>query len=64
LRNNIKFLRNETNDYRKDYLAGLERLEVIFDARAGSKESEELYLLVDQIELYENEHYPLEFLDN
>jgi HTH-type transcriptional regulator/antitoxin HigA len=44
----------------KDYQKALRRLEVIFDARPGTKDGNELEILSILIEHYENEHYPLE----
>ncbi len=47
----------------KDYQKALKRLEVIFDARPGSKEGDELDILGVLIENYENEHYPIDAPD-
>lgn len=47
----------------KDYSEALERLEVIFDAKSGSKESDELELLGILIEKYENEHFTIALPD-
>jgi HTH-type transcriptional regulator/antitoxin HigA len=44
---------------KKDYLAALARLEVIFDARSGSKEGDELEVLGILIDTYEKEHFPI-----
>jgi HTH-type transcriptional regulator/antitoxin HigA len=46
-----------------DYQKALERLEVIFDAKKGSEESDELEILGILIESYENEHYPIDLPD-
>ncbi len=43
----------------KDYEKALKRLDVIFDARPGSKEGDEAEILSILIEKYENEHYPI-----
>ncbi|MFP9098919.1 hypothetical protein ACLI09_07685 [Flavobacterium sp. RHBU_24] len=43
----------------EDYNATLQRLEVIFDAKRGTPEGEELEMLGISIENYENEHYPM-----
>lgn len=46
-----------------DYRQALERLEVIFDAKSGSKEGDELEILGILIEKYENEYFPVELPD-
>ena len=43
----------------KDYNQALERLEVIFDAKKGSSEGDELEVLGILIDKYENEHFPI-----
>ncbi len=48
---------------KKDYQFALERLDQIFDAKAGSKEGDELEILGILIENYENTHYPIDFPD-
>lgn len=50
----IKPIRNE-----KDYQASLKRLEVIFDAKKGSDEGDELEILSILIDRYEKEHFPI-----
>lgn len=55
---NIKPIKNET-----DYRRALKRLEVIFDAPVGSKESDEADLLGLLIDDYEKKHYPIEAPD-
>jgi HTH-type transcriptional regulator/antitoxin HigA len=47
----------------KDYLESLKRLEVIFDAKKGSPEGDELEILSILIEKYENEKFPIGFPD-
>lgn len=47
----------------KDYEKALERLEVIFDAKAGSKDGDELEILSILIDNYEKEHFHVEFPD-
>ncbi|MBC7749055.1 MAG: helix-turn-helix domain-containing protein [Methylotenera sp.] len=42
-----------------DYNQALERLEVIFDAKKGSCEGDELEVLGILIDQYENEHFPI-----
>ncbi len=55
---NLKLLKTK-----KDYEQALERLEVIFDAKKGSKEGDELEILGILIEQYENEHFPIDLPD-
>ena len=43
----------------KDYQNALNRLEVIFDAKLGTKEGDELEILSILIDKYENEHFPI-----
>ncbi|HUX05903.1 MAG TPA: helix-turn-helix domain-containing protein [Acidobacteriota bacterium] len=43
-----------------DYKAALKRIDEIFDAEADSPEEEELELLVTLVEVYEDEHYPID----
>ena len=51
---NIKPIRND-----KDLSAAFERLEVIFQAQAGTPEFDEMEILVTLIEAYERVHYPI-----
>ena len=46
-----------------DYNQALERLEVIFDAKSGSTEGDELEILGILIEQFENEHFPIDLPD-
>ena len=55
---NIKPLKTE-----QDYEKALERLELIFDAPANSKEGDEAEILSMLIDNFENEHYPIEAPD-
>ncbi len=48
---------------KKDYQDALKRLEVIFDARKGTKEGDELEILGILIDQYENENFPIELPD-
>ncbi len=48
---------------KNDYLAAINRLEFIFDAKAGTKEGDELELLGILIEKYESDHFPIEYPD-
>jgi HTH-type transcriptional regulator/antitoxin HigA len=51
---NIKPVRND-----QDLQAAFRRLEVIFQAEAGTPESDEMEILAALIEAYENKHYPI-----
>jgi HTH-type transcriptional regulator/antitoxin HigA len=51
---NIAPIRNE-NDYQK----ALDRLEVIFDAKKGTEQGDELEILSILIDRYENENFPI-----
>lgn len=55
---NIKPIKNQ-----QDYDQALERLEIIFDAKKGAAEGDELEILAILIENYENEHFPIGFPD-
>ncbi len=46
-----------------DYEKSLERLEIIFDAKKGTSEGDELEILSILIEKYEKEKYPIEMPD-
>ena len=46
-----------------DLDAALARMEEIFDAEPGSAEDDELGILLDLVEFYEDKHYPIEFPD-
>ena len=48
---------------RKDYQQSLDRLEIIFDAKEGSSEGDELELLGILIEKYEGAQFPIDFPD-
>lgn len=50
----IKPIRNEM-----DYQNALERLEVIFDAKKGTEDGDELEILAILIDNYENENFPI-----
>lgn len=50
----IKPIRTEN-----DYHQALVRLEIIFDAKIGSPEGDELEILGILIDQYENEHFPI-----
>jgi HTH-type transcriptional regulator/antitoxin HigA len=51
---NIAPIRNE-----KDYQKALDRLEVIFEAKKGTKRGDELEILSILIDRYENENFPI-----
>jgi len=55
---NIKPIRTK-----KDYEQALNRLEVIFDAKKGTAQGDELEILGMLIEHYENEKFPIDFPD-
>lgn len=48
---------------KKDYQRALDRLEVIFDAKKGTDQGDELEILGILIEQYENEHFPIDLPD-
>jgi HTH-type transcriptional regulator/antitoxin HigA len=52
---NIKLIKNEA-----DYLIALDRLELLFNAKSGSIESDEADILGLMIEDYERRYYPIE----
>lgn len=54
----IKLIKTE-----KDYNQALKRLEVVFDAKKGTPEGDELELLSILIEQYENTHFPIDLPD-
>ena len=45
------------NDY--ELRAALRRLDVVFQAKGGTPEADEMEVLVTLIEAYENKHYPI-----
>ncbi|QHI38459.1 hypothetical protein IMCC3317_38520 [Kordia antarctica] len=51
---NITPIRNE-----KDYQNALNRLELIFDAKKGTEQGDELEILSILIDQYENENFPI-----
>jgi len=55
---NINLIKTE-NDYNQT----LKRLELIFDAKKGTQEGDELELLGILIDQYENEHFPIDLPD-
>ena len=55
---NIKPIKTE-----KDYQKALQRLEVVFDAKNGTAEGDELELIGILISQYENEHFPIDLPD-
>ena len=48
---------------KKDYQQALDRLELIFDAKKGTNEGDELEILGILIDQYENEHFPIDLPD-
>jgi HTH-type transcriptional regulator/antitoxin HigA len=55
---NINLIKTED-----DYNQALERLELIFDAKKGTEEGDELELLGILIDQYENDHFPIDLPD-
>jgi HTH-type transcriptional regulator/antitoxin HigA len=55
---NIKLIKTET-----DYINALKRLDVIFDAKIGTTESDEADILGLMIDEYEKKHYAIEAPD-
>ena len=55
---NIKLIKTET-----DYQTALKRLELVFDAKTGTTESDEADILGLMIDEYEKKHYPIEAPD-
>jgi HTH-type transcriptional regulator/antitoxin HigA len=51
---NIKPIKSE-----KDYQEALARVDVLFEAAAGTPESDELDVLVTLVEAYEKKHFPI-----
>jgi len=48
---------------KKDYQRALDRLEVIFDAKKGTTQGDELEILGILIEQFENERFPIDLPD-
>ncbi len=48
---------------KKDYQQALTRLKIIFDAKKGSDQGDELEILGILVDNYENEHFPVGFPD-
>ena len=48
---------------KKDYEQAMERLEVIFDAKKGSEQGDELEISGMLVESYEKEKFPIDFPD-
>src|SRR5674476_800596 len=51
---NIKPIRNDD-----DLRAAFQRLELVFQAQAGTPEEDEMEILVTLIEAYEHKHFPI-----
>src|SRR5215469_15087037 len=45
---------------RKDYDTALARIEELMDAKAGSAEADELEVLSTLVDLYEDQHFPID----
>jgi len=48
---------------KKDYQQAIKRLEIIFDAKNGTSEGDELEILGILIDQYEGEHFPIDLPD-
>ena len=48
---------------KKDYKQALDRLELIFDAKKGTSQGDELEILAILIDQYENENFPIDLPD-
>jgi HTH-type transcriptional regulator / antitoxin HigA len=48
---------------KKDYQNAMARLEIIFDAKPGTPQGDELEVLGILIDKYEQEHFPIDFPD-
>lgn len=59
----FKFMKIKPIKTKKDYDQALERLELIFDAKRGTDEGDELEVLGILIEQYENERFPIDLPD-
>ena len=55
---NVRPIRTEA-----DYEAALARVAALMDAREGTPEGEELDVLVDLVEVYEDKHFPMGYPD-
>ena len=55
---NINLIKTES-----DYNQAMERLEIIFDAKKGTEQGDELELLGMLIDQYENENFPISLPD-
>ena len=55
---NVRPIRTEA-----DYEAALARVAELMDAREGTSEGEELDVLVDLVEVYEDKHFPMGYPD-
>jgi HTH-type transcriptional regulator/antitoxin HigA len=55
---NIQLIKSEN-----DYNQALKRLELIFDAKRGTEQGDELEVLGMLIDQYEKEHFPIELPD-
>jgi HTH-type transcriptional regulator/antitoxin HigA len=49
---------------KKDYQKALDRLELIFDAKPGSNEGDELEILGILVDQYEKDHFPIGLPDS
>jgi len=63
LQQKFKFMTLRLIKTKKDYQTALDRLEVIFDAKPGTQQGDELEVLGILIDKYEQENYPIDFPD-
>jgi len=49
---------------KKDYDFALSRIDKLMDAKKGTPEADELELLATLVEMYEDEHYPMDMPDS
>ncbi len=47
-----------------EYTRALNRIETLMDAKAGTTEADELEFLTALIEMYEEQHYPMDMPDS
>lgn len=47
----------------KDYKAALKEIESLFDAKPNTPDGDKLDILATLVDVYENEHYPVDFPD-
>lgn len=63
MRQKFKYMTLRLIKTKKDYQKALDRLEVIFDAKPGTSQADELEVLGLLIDKYEQDNYPIGFPD-